>query len=102
MYNRYVPQPDGSFRKNTQPEPQKKTVQQPGGTGGKRAPPPPPEQKTVRPPVYKESAGIWKELLPKNLNSEDLLIMSLLLLLSRESGEGKEHALIALAIYLFL
>ena len=42
------------------------------------------------------------DLLPKDLNSEDLVIMALLLLLSRDSGEGKNIPLIALAIYLFL
>lgn len=93
MYNRYVPQQDGTYQKNrVQPQ----------------APPcadPPPLPKQTEPPVCKseESAGSFlRQLLPKNIDTGDLLIILLLLLLAGDCEETKNTWLLTLALYLFL
>ena len=46
--------------------------------------------------------GFLRQLLPKNVNTEDLLIILLLLLMSGDCAEDQNTALLTLAIYLFL
>ena len=41
-------------------------------------------------------------MLPKNIDTEDLLIILLLLLMSGDCAEDQNTALLTLAIYLFL
>ena len=119
MYNRYIPQPDGTYRRNriqdVTPVPEKP---QP-------APPPPPpvrEPEPVRcsncthnhPPRRpaprqdyrrKENSSIGsflKQLLPKDFDTEDLLVVLLLLLMSGDCQENQNTALLTLVLYLFL
>lgn len=109
MYNRYIPQHDGSYRRSRIPEP---------------APPPPkppempPCPPPVQPPPYRpqpprpqprprkassESAGgFLKNLLPLNLDAEDLLVIVLLLLMSGDCRDDRNLPLLTLALYLFL
>jgi len=96
MYNRYVPQQDGTYQKNRIPTP---------------SPPPPPE--TVKPtipcaedsPPYRQPNGAFsflKQLLPSQLDTADLLIILLLLLMAGDQSEGRNNWLLTLALYLFL
>ena len=109
MYNRYVPQHDGSFHRSRVPE---------------QAPPPPPRPpepavcpNPAPPPVYRpkpsrphppkkpcqESAGgFLKDLLPVNLDAEDLLVIVLLLLMTGDCRDNRNLPLLTLALYLFL
>jgi len=118
MYNRYIPQPDGSYRKNLIqdnippqrppahiPPPQPPLPPQPQET------PCPPEAKPILPPPpspvppcrQPQSAGSFlRQLLPKNMDTGDLLVILLLLLMAGDSGEDKNSALITLALYLML
>lgn len=48
------------------------------------------------------AGGFLKQLLPQNLDMEDLLIIVLLLLMAEDGGEDRNTALLTLAIYLFL
>lgn len=128
MYNRYIPQPDGSYRRNQVADPG--TTQRPSP---RREPPPGPkppqeDRKPEEPPVSKHppcahmrpprpyysqqsrpqqvrDTGIGnflRQLLPKNFDTEDLLIILLLLLMSGDCAEDQNTALLTLAIYLFL
>ena len=127
MYNRYIPQPDGSYRRNQVQEPPA-PPQRPMHREPPRAPRPEPVPQSVpepprqappcphirqsrpytppqsRPPVQKEPGigGFLRQLLPKNLDTEDLLIILLLLLMSGDCAEDQNTALLTLAIYLFL
>lgn len=97
MYNRYIPQQDGTYQKNRIPTTQ----------------PPPPQPQEPRkehvpepvrqPPMQTQSAtSFLYQLLPKGLDTGDLLIIVLLLLMA---GDGKENSstwLLTLALYLFL
>lgn len=118
MYNRYIPQSDGTYRRN-------KMQEQPGRHP--QSPPPKPRQETcpAPPPVdppcepaqsepqirscpKKNSGnpdsitGFFKQLLPKNLDTADLLIIILLLLMAGDCEESRNNALLTLALYFFL
>lgn len=126
MYNRYIPQPDGSYRRNQVPDgfnpPQRHPQRRPSPPP--QAPSPEPERceepacpkqacsnSNHRPPAFQpryntqKDPGIGnflKQLLPQNLGTEDLLIVLLLLLMSGDCAEDRNTALLTLAIYLFL
>lgn len=99
MYNRYIPQSDGTYRKNRIPEQQPKPSQ--------TAPPPPPPSHDTQPaptcPSQGGSAGSFlKNLLPKDFDTGDLLIVLLLLLMAEQNEENKNNALLTLALYFFM
>lgn len=116
MYNRYTPQPDGTYKRKTvqmqnhinKPPIPKETHSPIQDT----LPPPPPSDipKPGRPPKQKNpshqpeiSAGAFlKDLLPKNLDTGDLLIIILLLLIAADGHDDHGSALLTLALYLFL
>lgn len=100
MYNRYTPQPDGSYRRNRLPdEPRRPPSQQNS------------QQPVFTPPTYDKPQassqsgsilGFLKNLLPKGLDTGDLLIIILLLLMAGDCQEEQNSAILTLAIYLFL
>ena len=95
MYNRYIPQQDGTYQKNRIPTP---------------PPPPPPEPPCPPPceeakPPYRKPEGAFaflQQLLPQNLDTGDLLIIILLLLMAGDGKDNKNTWLLTLALYLFL
>ena len=95
MYNRYIPQSDGSYRKNRCPD-----TQQP-----KQSPPPVHPQEPPKPVACPSQGGsalsFLKNILPKEFDTGDLLIV-LLLLLMAEQEEDKNSALLTLAIYFLM
>ena len=118
MYNRYIPQPDGSYQRNRIPEPQKPnfTKQEPQPSP---VPLPQPPQEPV--PVSFRSCvhrpqpqipapkcrsntvtGFLKQLLPGDFCVEDLMVVLLLLLMAGDCHEEQNTALLTLALYLFL
>ena len=126
MYNRYIPQPDGSYRRNRVPEPQ--NCAPPPGNNSR--PPTQPEkpapalQQSCAPPrcdntsekrkkpnnctpspsrIQDRSAGSFlKQLFPKDIDTSDLLIILLLLLMAGDCEEERSNALLTLALYFFL
>ena len=100
MYNRYVPQSDGSFQRNRMPD---KTP--PSGS-----PPPPPQQPTPPPPppsmpVIQSSGGPFgflKQILPNGFDFGDLAILFLLLLMAGDNKENRDNALLTMALYFIL
>ena len=92
MYNRYIQQQDGSYRKNRMPEqsppPQHHRPPEPA---------PPPPSRTGR-----SAEGFLRSLLPKNLDTGDLVVVLLLLLMAGDCKEEQNTALLTLALYLFL
>lgn len=91
MYNRYIPSEDGSYRKHSMPEP----------------PPPPPGPPAPRPPEPPrpkpgQSLGaFFGGLLPASFDTEDLIVVLLLLLMSQDCKDGPNTPLITMLIYLF-
>ena len=97
MYNRYIPQPDGSFQRNrmqdqTHPKPPPTPVPPPCD------PPPPPP----RPPQSFGILDYFRRLLPQGLDTADLLIILLILLMAGDCEEDRNSALLTLALYFFM
>ena len=121
MYNRYIPQPDGSYRRSRmqetlQKEPDPPLPEKDSPSCTQAAPPPPPTPpkappcKQERCPRNKQeqkchtadAGSFLKNLLPKDLDTGDLLIIILLLLMAGDCAEDKNTAILTLALYLFL
>ena len=119
MYNRYVPQPDGSYRRNRIQDPQR--VVTPSGQqarpqesyGSDQTPQTSPNtsqypyrgcqtQRRSNPSVPASAGSFLRRLLPGNLDTEDLLVVVLLLLMAGDCEEERSNALLTLALYLLL
>ena len=95
MYNRYIPQQDGTYQKNRiQPalKPKEQEI---------TCPPSPPVQEAEC-KTAGSAGNFLRQLLPKNMDTNDLLIIVLLLLLAGDCEENKNTWLLTLALYLFL
>lgn len=123
MYNRYIPQPDGTYQRSRVQEPRQHHQD-------RRPPPPPPKQepepcdtspcksepiptpspKPCRPDKERPSEhhrhesvpGFLSQLLPKDFDTGDLIVVLLLLLLAGDCEEDRSTALLTLALYLFM
>ena len=129
MYNRYIPQPDGTYRRRQVQEPRwqtepKSLPNQPEENKEEPCPPvKPPNQQIqeckprtqqrmrrakaspARSTVKKEENTLldfFHKLLPEDFDTGDLLIVLLLLLMSGDCQEDQNSALLTLVIYLFL
>ena len=126
MYNRYIPQPDGTYQRNrlpdslprkiaeqssqqeitTHPNPEEKPCCSLDIPRSQNAPrmvqqhKPKPQHRKKN---YDTSIPVFlKQLLPSNFDSGDLLVVLLLLLMSGDCAEDQNTALLTLALYLFL
>ena len=123
MYNRYIPQPDGTYRRNRMQDAQRSTPppsQQPPCNfaaentatcpGETIQPPniPPCQDRNNTPPRKRQSAPpsnvgkFLRQLLPGDFDTEDLLVVILLLLMAGDCEEDRNNALLTMALYLFL
>lgn len=104
MYNRYIPQPDGTYRRNS--------VQDRNPPPRPEPPPPPPQCDDTPdceippaphgPSQHMGAMDFLRKLLPRNLDTGDLLVIILLLLMASDQKENSTSALLTLALYLFL
>ena len=129
MYNRYIPQSDGTFQRSrieeNIPDPKKNKPMSAKPSPKKEEPnSKPPEQHVHFPPqrpctqrptctatqkkhprIDQQTTSIpsfLKQLLPKNFDTSDLMIILLLLIMSGECAEDQNTALLTLVLYLFL
>ncbi len=98
MYNRYTPQQDGSHRKNRVEEPPQPSPVRPSPPPPEPPCPPPPH----RDPIGGSIGGFLRQLLPKDFDTGDLIVVLLLLLMAGDKPEDKNTALLTLALYCFL
>ncbi len=102
MYNRYIPQPDGSYRRNRMPDPGNQNHPQPQEPEIP-IPPPPPRLETQPAPRRQPSGGNFlTNLLPANFDLGDLIVMLLLLLMAGDSQEDRNTAILTMALYFIL
>ena len=101
MYNRYIPTSDGGYKKHSIPD---LPPPPPPGPPKPPGPPPPPPgpPKPPRPPEGGNIGHFLGNLLPAGLDTEDLIVVLLLLLMSGDCSDGSNTALITMLIYLFL
>lgn len=128
MYNRYIPQPDGSYTRTRHqdreppnsvkvPSPQESphcpepVCEQPKPTPKPVPCPPVKPCRQMRPqpprPEHSDPGGIGigtflRQLLPKDFDTGDLIVILLLLLMSSDCREDPNSAILTLALYLFL
>lgn len=115
MYNRYIPQSDGTYRRDRRPEPvPPKPAPQPEPSAPHppshepepcpppSAPGPEPRQHRREGPATVSAGSFLKQLLPKDFDTGDLLIVLLLLVMAGDCAEEQNTALLTLALYLFL
>ena len=102
MYNRYIPQSDGTYRKNRMPDTSKKTPPRENQT----PPPPPPPQPAPPPPANPLQGGpigsFLRQLLPRDFDTADLMIVLLLLLMAGDNEQERGTALLTLALYFIM
>ena len=104
MYNHYIPQSDGSYRRSTasdqrRPAPPPKPKPEPECPPEPPRPVPPPP-----PPCPPPQTGILdflKGLLPRSIDTADLMIVFLLLLMNKDD-EGGLSPVLTLALYFLL
>ncbi len=104
MYNRYIPQPDGSYTRSR--------MQDPAMYRQKRPSPPTPERPAECPPLHKEHPqpcrhtdnpiGFLQKLLPKDFDTGDLIVVLLLLLMAGDCQEDKNNAILTIALYFLM
>ena len=119
MYNRYIPQPDGSYQRNRIPD-----ARQPSRNNCPSPPPPKAEPEVSNPapcqpepipsphcqhhkehpPEHRHESvpGFLSQLLPKDFDTGDLIVVLLLLLLAGDCEEDRSTALLTLVLYLFM
>jgi len=100
MYNRYIPQSDGSFKRR----PTQDHAPHPTPPPEPRKPEPVPEPNHAPPPP-RPSFGIHqflRQILPKDFDIGDLIVVLLLLLMAADREEEQNNALLTLALYLFM
>lgn len=104
MYNHYIPQSDGSYRRSNpadqrRPPPPPKPKPEP-----KPEPTPEPPRECPPPPCPAQQTGILdflKGLLPRSIDTADLMIVFLLLLMNKDDDGGLSPVL-TLALYFLL
>ena len=107
MYNHYIPQSDGSYRRSSQqesrrPAPPPKPKPEPKPEPPKECPPEPPKPLPCPPPQNQGSLlDFFKGLFPKGLDTADLMIVFLLLLMNKDD-EGGLSPVLTLALYFLL
>ena len=113
MYNRYIPQPDGSYRRSKMPEavrpsapppppPKEPTHQEP-------CPPPappkaPPRKEEHHAPCRRENSpdSFLRQLLPKDFDTGDLIVVLLLLLMAGDCEADRNNAILTIALYFMM
>ena len=104
VYNRYIPQSDGSYQRNRVQDQKQQIPQQKQEKPAKKPSCPlsfsPPSADSGRDNTG--SANFLKQLLPKNFDTGDLLIVLLLLLMAGDCEEEKSNALLTIALYFVL
>ena len=100
MYNRYIPKNDGSFQKRSVPD------QKPESPQPQIPPAPPPPiphpSPSPKPPQPQNPLGFLRNLLPREFDTGDLIIVLLLLLMAGDCQEDQNTALLTLALYFFM
>ena len=132
MYSRYIPNPRGGYDRRLVPDPPAEPLargnkeqatgdkrkipagpgspgpQFPAGAGVPDGPPlRPPPFSSRPPPIGQPSAilgpnGLLGNFLPRGLDTEDLLVLAVLILAMKQDGAGPAELLIAAALYLWL
>lgn len=106
MYNRYIPQPDGTYQRKRMEEPHRQPPQ-PAPPPDPPCPPPQPDPAPPCPPPaqpcnQQKAMGFLQQLLPRDFDTGDLIVIVLLLLIAGDCEQERSHALLTLALYFIM
>lgn len=107
MYNHYIPQSDGSYRRSPPPEQRRPQKPQPKPEPPPQSSPEPEKTPPSSPPACKPEQpqgsilDFLKGLLPREIDTADLMIVFLLLLMNKDD-EGGLSPILTLALYFLL
>lgn len=102
MYNRYIPQSDGSYRRSRVTG---KPEKPPLAHVPEKTPPPPcecEEPPKAPPKQHLPVGGFLRQLLPKDFDTGDLIVILLLLLMAGDCQEDRNNALLTIALYFMM
>lgn len=103
MYNRYIPQSDGSYRRSRQGEPPKDEQSPPPQAQPFPEPQPQEHSHINRDHSHVKSVpSFLRQLLPKDFDTGDLIVMLLLLLMAGDKEEDRADAILTMALYLLM
>jgi len=107
MYNHYIPQSDGSFRRNSVPEQNRRPQKPPTPPPSPPKPPEPPKPEPCPPPYMPpppapSPLSLLKKLLPRDMDVTDLIIIALLLLIGLEDDCDDLAPILTIALYFLL
>ena len=105
MYNRYVPQNDGSYSRHHMPDKSRPVHNAPPPAPEPKCQPECPPQMPTQPCSSRQEMGIGgflRHILPKEFDTGDLMILLLLLLMAGDCQEDQNWAILTLVLYLFL
>ncbi len=101
VYNRYVPQPDGSYSRNRMQErTSQKTACPPPPREPDCPPPCPPPERSMRQP--QSPGGFLRQLIPRDFDTGDLIVILLLLLMAGDCEEDRNNAILTIALYFLM
>ena len=108
MYNRYIPQPDGTYQRKRVEE-SRREPPRPGPPPQEPPCPPPPSPDPAPPcppPVHpcnqQKVTGFLQQLLPRDFDTGDLIVIVLLLLIAGDCEKERSNALLTLALYFIM
>lgn len=110
MYNRYVPQADGSYTRNRMPDSSQRQ-RQPSQPRSKPQPEkeqhaPPEQECPMREKQHKNQtefgSGFLRQLLPADFDTGDLIVVLLLLLMAGDCQEERNNAILTIALYFLM
>lgn len=100
MYNRYIPQSDGTHRRRPTPEPAHSPPPQEQPRQEQHAAPQ--HTQEAPSPAFGGIGAFLRQILPKDFDIGDLIVVLLLLLIAADKKDEENSALLTLALYLFL
>ena len=106
MYNRYIPQPDGSYQRRQMDEPRREQTR-PTPPPEPPCPPPQPDTPPCPPPPpptcpQTGARNFLRQLLPRDFDTGDLMVIILLLLIAGDCETERSNALLTLALYFIM
>lgn len=107
MYNRYTPRQDGGYHRDRVPEASEPVRNHPQSPQQQNHNPPqhpaPPQQNCPAPcPMPSSASGFLSGLLPKNMDTGDLLMLLILLLLLHDGSESAPDPLLTIALFFLM
>lgn len=108
MYNRYTPRQDGGYRHDRVPEASRPQQTSPSSQppckpeASNHTPPPEPCREPPEHPHPSSATSFLSSLLPRNMDTGDLLMLLILLLLITDGSDDAPNPLLTIALFFLM